>query len=80
MESMFDYCSQLTNLDLSHFNTENVTNMSHMFEECPSLVYLNLSNFNLKNVTNMIEMFNGINRNCEIICDDQKLKKEIMNI
>ena len=64
MESMFDYCSQLTNLDLSNFNSENDTNMSHMFEECPYLVYLNLSNFNLKYVTNMIEMFNGINRNC----------------
>ena len=31
MGGMFDGCSGLTSLDLSHFNTQNVTNMAGMF-------------------------------------------------
>ena len=40
-------------LDLSGFNTENVTNMYQMFEDCSSLNNLNVSNFDTKNATNM---------------------------
>ena len=54
---MFGYCSSLTNLDISNFNTQNVINMAGMFEGCSSLTKLNLSNFNTRNVTNMIDMF-----------------------
>ena len=34
---MFYGCSSLTNINLSNFNTNNVTNMSWMFDECSSL-------------------------------------------
>ena len=34
---MFYKCLSLTNLNLSNFNTTNVTNMSHMFNICSSL-------------------------------------------
>ena len=34
---MFRGCSSLTNINLSNFNTNNVTNMSHMFRECSSI-------------------------------------------
>ena len=54
---MFSYCSSLTSLDLSNFNTNNVTNMGSMFYNCSSLISLNLSNFNTNNVTNMGGMF-----------------------
>ena len=37
MRVMFFYCSSLTNLDLSNFNTQNVTNISEMFYFCNSL-------------------------------------------
>jgi surface protein len=47
-----------------------------MFEECPSLTNLNLKNFNCKNVTNMVEIFNGTNRECNIICNDEKINQE----
>ena len=55
---MFYFCSSLTNLDLSNFNTQNVINMESMFYNCTSLTNLNLSNFNTQNVTNMGNMFN----------------------
>ncbi len=57
MARMFFGCSSLTELDLSNFNTENVTNMQDMFFGCSKLTELDLSNFNTENVTNMISMF-----------------------
>ena len=56
-EGMFSYCSSLTSLDLSNFNTSNVTYMSSMFDECKSLTSLDLSNFNTSKVIGMDGMF-----------------------
>ena len=53
------FISVLENLDLSSFNTTNVTNMEKIFYWCSSLTNLNLSNFNTSNVTNMEYMFSG---------------------
>lgn len=47
----------LTSLNLSNFNTANVTNMSHMFDFCFNLATLDLSDFNTANVTDMSYMF-----------------------
>ena len=56
---MFYGCSGLTSLDLSHFNTQNVTNMDEMFWRCSGLTSLDLSHFNTQNVKDMREMFYG---------------------
>ena len=56
---MFQNCSSLQELDVSSFNTSNVTNMSGMFQNCSSLQELDLSNFNTLNVTSMITMLSG---------------------
>lgn len=37
MSYMFEYCSSLTELDLSSFDVSNVTSMTYMFEGCTSL-------------------------------------------
>ena len=58
---MFSDCNSLTSLDLSNFNTQNVTNMKNMFYGCNSLTSLDLSNFNTQNETNMENMFYGCN-------------------
>lgn len=61
--SMFSHCSALTSLDLSKFDTSNVTNMSSMFLCCSALTSLDLSgSFNTSNVTNMNSMFEGCNK------------------
>ena len=54
---MFNGCNSLTNIDLSNFNTQNVTNMYSMFCGCNSLTTIDLSNFNTQNLTNMAGMF-----------------------
>ena len=54
---MFFYCKSLITLDLSNFDTSNVTDMSLMFSDCFNLTTLDVSNFDTSNVTNMRYMF-----------------------
>ena len=58
---MFWACYNLIDIDLSNFNTQNVTNMKSMFCYCKNLTNINLSNMNTQNVTNMSEMFGECN-------------------
>ena len=55
---MFYKCTDLCDIDLSNFNTKNVTNMSFMFHRCESLANLKLTNLNTEKVINMSGMFN----------------------
>ena len=48
---MFTDCNVLTNLDLSSFNTANVTTMGYMFSNCNKLEELDIRNFDIGNVT-----------------------------
>ena len=57
MSFMFGLCKNLVNLNLSTFNTENVTNISCMFFGCHNLTSLNLSSFDTRKVTNMLGLF-----------------------
>ena len=57
-EEMF-LCYTGSSLDLSKFDTSNVTNMRSMFRGCQSLTSLDLSKFDTSNVTNMGSMFSG---------------------
>ena len=67
MKAMFQLCKELEHLDLSNFNTHNVTEMGWMFNQCYKLKYLNIKNFSLKSDSNTYMMFNMINSICEII-------------
>ena len=72
---MFFGCSNSINLDLSNFNTQNVTNMSRMFKGCNSLTNINLSNFNTQNVTDMIFIFDNIKslKKVNVIVKDSRI-------
>ena len=75
MGGMFWGCSSLKEINLSNFNTNNVTKMYRMFYGCSSLKEINLSNFNTNNVTDMGGMFCG--------CSDDiknKIREQIKNI
>ena len=54
---MFSHCSSLTNLDVSGFKTDNVTDMMDMFDDCSKLTDIDVSHFNTEKVTNMSVMF-----------------------
>jgi surface protein len=56
MKGMFSRTG-LIELDLSHFNTNNVTDMAEMFSNMSKLTTLNISSFNTGKVTTTEEMF-----------------------
>ena len=56
---LFYDCSSLISIDLSHFNSDNITDMNSMFSNCISLTSLNLSNFNTDKVIDMSYMFSN---------------------
>ncbi|MBR3198658.1 MAG: BspA family leucine-rich repeat surface protein, partial [Bacilli bacterium] len=53
MTFMFYKCSNLTSLNLTSFDTSNVTNMTAMFSNCSGLIDLDVSSFDTSNVTLM---------------------------
>ena len=55
---MFNKCSNLTELDVSNFDTSKVTSMAWMFNKCSNLTILNLSNFENNKLQNTSGMFN----------------------
>ena len=59
MEKLFYECSNLTSIDLSKFNTSQVTSMLGIFKGCKKLENINLVNINTSLVNNMQSLFNG---------------------
>ena len=79
MSCMFFGCSSLTNINLSNFNTNNITVMRYMFAKCLSLTNIDLSKFNTNKVIDMKGMFYGcgkLNRN-GIITKDKKVLEQL---
>jgi surface protein len=56
---MFSGCSALTSIDVSGFDTSNVTSMAYMFSGCSGLTSIEVSGFDTSNVTDMHGMFGG---------------------
>ena len=54
---LFQNLTALEEIDLSNFDTSNVTSMSAMFSNCSSLESLDLSSFDTSNVTSLAGMF-----------------------
>ena len=59
MKSMFERCNLLHSLDVSSFNTANVTDMSRMFMNCENVKSLETAGFSTAKVTDMSQMFSG---------------------
>lgn len=60
-EDMFN-SGDFTELDLSDWDTNNVTNMKSMFSYCNKLTSLDIRNFDTSNVTNIKDMFYNCNK------------------
>ena len=59
---MFSFMRNLTTLNLSNFDTSNVTNMRSMFSSMYNLTTLDLSNFDTSKVTDMNSMFSDMSK------------------
>ena len=67
--------SYLTKIDLSGWDTSNVTDMHSMFYNCSSLTTLDLSNLDTSNVTDMGAMFNNCSSLLNIDLSKNNLNK-----
>ena len=56
MSYMFYYCNNLTELNLSSFNTNNVINMSEMFSGCENLRKVQINKLNIKKFEKEIDV------------------------
>jgi surface protein len=72
---MFSCCTQLEELDLSHFNTRKVTDMSYMFYWSNNLTKLNINQFNTSNVANMSSMFSMCRNLNSLIYRDEAITR-----
>ena len=61
MEGMFHACKELENLDLSNWDTSNVTNMRGMFNQCYKLKEIKGLN---KFITKKVESLEGMFQKC----------------
>ena len=61
LSGAFENC-QDSDINVSHLDTSEVTDMSSMFSECRKLSELDLGNFNTSNVKDMSYMFYGCER------------------
>ena len=59
IDSFFNGCSNLTEIDLSNCDTSKIKNMAYMFYGCSSLYSINLSNIDTSNTMSMNFMFYG---------------------
>lgn len=57
MQSMFAGCTNLESIDLSSFDTENMTDMVAMFASCTKLETLDLSSFATPKLISMVSAF-----------------------
>lgn len=53
----FESCSQLETLDISNWDTSNISAFANWFYQCRKLTQLDLSHFDTRNATNFKQMF-----------------------
>lgn len=57
LEYWFYYCQNAISIDLSSFDTSNVTSMIRMFHTCAKVTHIDVSSFDTSKVTSMYSMF-----------------------
>jgi surface protein len=57
MKNMFHGCNSLTSLDVSNWDTSNVTTMGAMFNSCTSLTKLDMKNWKINKESELASMF-----------------------
>ena len=76
--SLFYKCNGLTNIDLSNFNTINVSKLNMMFYDCTNLKVLKLSNnFQIDDTDNYSNMFDNVPNNIKITTTEDTKDKII---
>jgi surface protein len=77
---MFSGCDNIKKIDLSSFDSSEVTNMYYMFGKCHYLQEIKLDNLNTENVTDMSYMFNVCSELEKIVFPKSFNTKKVTNI
>jgi surface protein len=72
MDFLFYNCASLTSLNLSNFDTAQVTWIESMFEGCSSLEYINLIKASENQILNSKNIFKGTPENLVICLNQEK--------
>ncbi|GEM_PF-521190 len=75
IEGVFSECEAIEKLDLSGWNTENVTTMLKSFYNCKKLTTLDVSTWNTGNLTDLANTFQNCNSLTEIDMRSWNLRK-----
>ena len=75
-KEMFSNLNEIIGVDLSKFDSSEVTDMSYMFSNCKNLKSINLDNLNTSSVQNMESMF----RSCEKMTNINLLKIDTSSV
>ena len=73
MQSMFEHCHFLKYLNLSKYDTSDVTDTSYMFSNCRQLKELNIKNFTT--VCETKKMFFNIQQKLRFETDNSELRE-----
>ena len=71
---MFSGCNELATLNVSNFDTSQVTNMASMFSDCNSLTSLDFRKATFDKVTSYNNMFGSTPSTINIITKDATTK------
>ena len=74
---MFSKCKHISKIDLSSFDSKNITNMSYMFSDCSNLTNVNLSSLRAENVTDISYIFSNCSNLIDIDLSNFKTKNLI---
>lgn len=76
MSNMFNSTS-LIQLDLNHFDTKNLTNVTRMFYNCDKLVQLDLDGLDFSKVTSSTDLLTGCSKLLRLVTPDFKNNESI---
>ena len=74
---MFSKCKHISKIDLSSFDSKNITNMSYMFSDCSNLTNVNLTSLRAENVTDVSYIFSNCTNLANIDLSNFKTKNLI---
>ena len=76
---MFWNCRSLKFLDLSNFDTSQVTDINSIFLGCESLIYLNINSFKFNKTISRINAFQGISSFVKYCINDTETTNILLN-
>ena len=77
---MFGGCTNLKNIDVSSFDTKNVTDVHMMFYTCKNLNSMKLSNFEISENAYTHDMFFGCSKLGTITVKNEEMKNKITEL